>query len=134
MKAITIEARPTEVFSWQWPDGTEVTWSIERAKAACEGREPTGEVPLEAIKGTMDMNEGSKDIDDAFAMTKDLSKPLICVLSPIRHEGKLSIIIIDGWHRMRKAVLTNTPSLKFYLLGPQIEEQCRVVPAKSIFK
>jgi hypothetical protein len=68
------------------------------------------------------------EIDPEYARTKDLSKPLIAVESPFEvRDGYCVLLIIDGWHRITKAVLENYPHpLKVHVLNRAEEMQCRI--------
>ncbi len=152
-----------EVFHWQWPDGTALTWSIGKAKEIVKGRQPLLAATLQQIRGALSMN-GDKTICESHAMTRDLAEPIIVIQSPwqsyeiasdnssiackycnrvshnpsdVQHRycgnchefhDRTHLLIIDGWHRMKKADLTNHPELKAHLLTPDEELACRVMP------
>lgn len=117
-----------QCFTWQNVNGETITWSITEALKLVSVRQPDLGPTVEDCRHALTLNEFAHDIDDAYAMTTDLSKPLLVVTSPIQDQpGKTCCIIIDGWHRMRKADLTNYDKpLPFYWLTPEEEKACRV--------
>ncbi|MBC7526466.1 MAG: hypothetical protein H7308_02855, partial [Chthonomonadaceae bacterium] len=75
-----------------------------------DGRKPI-RFSLKAYEVTLEfILEHYEGIDEAYAHTRDLSKPLIAVPQEER------LLIIDGWHRLLRAVLEEVEELPLYLL------------------
>ncbi|WP_433426237.1 hypothetical protein ACQP1V_43070 (plasmid) [Microtetraspora malaysiensis] len=90
-------------------------WNINLAEDIVQGREPdhirVDEAgPLFFVR-----------IDEAYAATVDLTKPLI--LAPFADCGNL---VIDGWHRIWKARRDGVETLPAHLLTPEEEYRVRI--------
>ncbi|MFE0021930.1 hypothetical protein [Amycolatopsis sp. NPDC059021] len=61
-----------------------------------------------------------------YAMTKtDLTKPLIVAPLPIGEEPA-ELMVIDGWHRIYRALSEGRETLPAFLLNPAAEEAIRI--------
>lgn len=61
------------------------------------------------------------DVDTEYAMTTDLTKPLI--VAPLRYKGEdLGSIVIDGWHRIYRARREGRTALPVYRLTEDTAE------------
>ncbi|QFY12933.1 hypothetical protein GBF35_45950 [Nonomuraea phyllanthi] len=92
-------------------------WNITAAKQLTAGREPTGQLDPQAWAGMLYLIR----IDHAHAATVDLDEPVIAV--PIPDAGWL---IIDGWHRIHKALTHDVDRLPVIVLTPEEELACRI--------
>ncbi|MEQ4725195.1 hypothetical protein [Nonomuraea sp. B19D2] len=92
-------------------------WNITAAKQLTADREPTGQLDPQAWAGMLYLIR----IDHAHAATVDLDEPLIAV--PIPEAGWL---IIDGWHRIHKALTQDVDKLPVIVLTPEEELACRI--------
>lgn len=116
--------RPLAIFM-EWPpldhltyvheaeDGTLRAWDVtEGNKLAQDGRKPMvfslaeHAVTLEKIRS---LYEG---LDEEYARTADLSRPLLAIL----FAGE-ELLILDGWHRLARAVLEGIEELPLLLLN-----------------
>ncbi|HEX4813276.1 ParB N-terminal domain-containing protein [Nonomuraea sp. NPDC049480] len=92
-------------------------WNVTAAKQLTAGREPTGELDPGDWAGMLYLVR----VDHAHAAATDLSEPVIAV--PIPEAGWL---IIDGWHRIHKALTTEVDKLPVIVLTAEEELACRV--------
>lgn len=117
-----------QCFTFEYPGRPQITWSIEVAKHIIGDRHPATDISLAAARIALARNELAKEISDEWAMTRDLSEPLIAVESPWEaHPNQLVLVIIDGWHRLRKMDLTNHEQpLPVHVLLREEEEMCRI--------
>ncbi|MCC5579242.1 hypothetical protein IMZ11_26800 [Microtetraspora sp. AC03309] len=93
------------------------SWDVTTAKAYAEGRKPTGRLDPDVWRGYL----GAIRIDDTRIGTVDLSVPLIAVLIP-----NAGPFIIDGWHRIARALRDGVPKLQVVLLTAEEEYACRI--------
>jgi len=63
-----------------------------------------------------------KPVDQARVDRADLDAP--CLVTPWNGRE----LVVDGFHRMVKAVQTNTPTLTYRRVSPQVLEQARITP------
>jgi len=86
------------------------TVDIDPAQAAAAGG-----IDPAAAKNEGGVTGGLVAIDQAYAMSVDLSKPLIVatIHGAADHHAYL---LIDGWHRLYKAAATHVPVLSAYVL------------------
>ena len=85
-------------FTHEAPDGTLRAWDVTRAQEMVrDGRQPMLFSLPDHVVSIEKVCELYADIDPEYAMTTDLSRPLIFV--PFFGE----CLLIDGWHRLYKA-------------------------------
>lgn len=127
-----VGAERHQCFRWQDVTGETITWSISEALKLLAGRTPELGPTVEDCRQALALNEFAHEINDEYALTTDLTKPLLVVTSPIQdHAGRTSVIVIDGWHRMRKADLINYDQpLPFFWLSAEEEKACRIPTPK----
>lgn len=116
-----------EVYFWDAGDGVERRYSITYAKVCIEVLKIEAQPWLtpDLVKQVMGYNPRVKELAPDWVAKADLSKPIIQMIRETP-EGPRHIII-DGWHRIRKAVETNHPgNLSCYVLPQHIAELCRV--------
>ncbi|MFI6396182.1 hypothetical protein [Nonomuraea sp. NPDC050540] len=92
-------------------------WDITTAKRLARGREPHGRLDPAAWKGML----GLITINTEHAARVDLSEPLI--VAPVPNGG---LLIIDGWHRLHKALNTGVTELFAVVLTAEEERACRI--------
>lgn len=129
MNEIKVTLQRGQVYTWEDQNtGSTIIWSIGRALEILGDREPDFHMPPEAQRKALQSNPLSADLDEAYARTTDLTKPIIAVISPVEFvPGKLVLLIIDGWHRIKHSVLVNnTTPLPVRVLMPDEEETCRI--------
>jgi hypothetical protein len=123
---------PEHMFTWEFWNGMALTWDIDKAKEFAKSNKVFAGPPPEAIDGILKMNGAAGDIDDEHALTRDLDTPLIYILSPfpppeVAARGEIALICIDGWHRLRKALITKHPHpLPIVVLAHEQERACRL--------
>lgn len=121
---------PEPGFTWESPTGETITWSIDLCRQLIGDRPPVEDAALDlyGVARCLKSNGRVAELDPEYALTTDLSKPLIAVISPLEVvEGHHVIILIDGWHRMLKAFLTQFDGkLQVHVLTAEEEKQCRV--------
>ena len=91
-------------------------WDIDKAWELIGAREPNSSVIVEQTKGYF----GLITVDREFAMTVDLSRPLVMIL--LKTEGAEGCFVIDGWHRLFRAVQENVGELPAHLLSEDEEQ------------
>ncbi len=92
-------------------------WDITAAKQLTQGREPTGQLDPQTWAGMLYLIR----IDHAHAASVNLDEPLIAV--PIPDVGWL---IVDGWHRIHKALTQGVEKLPVIVLTAEEELACRI--------
>ncbi|TLP57858.1 hypothetical protein [Microbispora triticiradicis] len=92
-------------------------WNVTAAKAYAEGRTPEGRLSPRAWAGFL----SAIWINEDHISEVDLSAPLIAV--PIPNAGPL---IIDGWHRIARALREQVTELPVIILTEQEEYACRI--------
>jgi hypothetical protein len=86
-------------------------WSVSEARRYAEARGEFYTISLSECQMTRGwLRHHYPDVDETYALTTDLSKPLIFV--PLGNDLQL----IDGFHRVLKALLTQVDILFAYLL------------------
>lgn len=100
-----------EVYVMTDADGSTHRWNVTRARQLAQAR---GEVitfaPGEFGITAEHIKQRYSELDEAYALTRDLSQPLLFV--PFQGVAQL----IDGWHRLHKAVVLGVEQLPAYLL------------------
>ncbi|MBF8193339.1 hypothetical protein ITP53_48255 [Nonomuraea sp. K274] len=92
-------------------------WNITAAKKITRGRMPEGRIQPREWGAMLRLIS----IDTAHAAQVDLSEPLIVAQVP---NG--GMLIIDGWHRLYKAVTTGVQELLAVALTAEEELACRM--------
>lgn len=118
-----------QVYHFEY-QGRDWYWSIDMALRIIGDRAPIpqAEMTPDMVKQALASNQYAGEIDPAFAMTRDLSKPIIAIISPVEFvPGRNVLLLIDGWHRLRKSALINHPEpLQCHVLSPAEEQACRI--------
>ncbi|MET9244916.1 hypothetical protein [Nonomuraea sp. NPDC003709] len=92
-------------------------WDVTAAKKLTQGRTPDGQIEPSEWAGMLRLVA----INAEHAAQVDLSEPLI--VAPVPNGG---LLIIDGWHRLRKALDTGVPELFAVVLTAEEELTCRM--------
>ncbi|MBG0824898.1 hypothetical protein HS048_29810 [Planomonospora sp. ID91781] len=93
-------------------------WNVTTAKAYAAGRTPNTHLNPASWSGLLALIV----IDTEHARTVDLAEPLIAV--PVPDGG--GPLVIDGWHRIHKALATGVERLPVIFLTAEEELACRV--------
>jgi hypothetical protein len=113
MNALVVVLPPLNhiTFSYESDDGSLRAWDVTR------GNEIARNHPLQTFRpAQFDMtpewiNQNYKELDWEYAKTTDLSNPLLVI--PFSDE---EILLIDGWHRLARAVMEGVEELPMVLL------------------
>ncbi|MEU6784629.1 ParB N-terminal domain-containing protein [Nonomuraea angiospora] len=92
-------------------------WDITAAKQITQGRVPEGRIATEWWAGMLNLIV----IDPEHAAVVDLSQPLIVATVPTG-----GMLIIDGWHRLCKALTIGVEELSAVVLTAKEERACRI--------
>lgn len=118
---IQIKSLMDQVFSLETPSGWQYHWSISEARRYAEARRELWSISLSEYQMTLErLREHYPDVDETYALTTDLTNPLIFV--PLEN----AIQLIDGFHRLAKALLTNVDILPAYFLTQEEADACLV--------
>jgi hypothetical protein len=93
------------------------SWDITAAKKITQNRAPEGRIVTEWWAAMLNLVA----IDAEHATQVDLSEPLIVATVPTG-----GMLIIDGWHRLCKAVTIGLPELSAVVLTAEEERACRI--------
>lgn len=94
------------------------TWDVSTAKKYAAGRTPNAHLDPRNWTGLLALIA----IDRDHAETVDLAEPLIAV--PASPGG--GPLVIDGWHRIHKALATGVEYLPVIMLSAEEEYACRI--------
>jgi hypothetical protein len=102
-----------QVFQFNDESGTEWHWNASQGMriVLAAGREPEAFYPGDSGLDEAQIRRQYPDIDEAYALTTDLTKPILFI--PF-HDG--THVLIDGWNRLLHAVLKGVPFLLCYTL------------------
>lgn len=116
------ESLRDETFSFQH-NGATFVWNVTRAWQFVSDapRPPDYFRPSEQGVTAAHLSERYPSLDWEYARGTDLSKPLLFV----PYQGRAQLI--DGWHRLAKAVLEGIEELPAYLLTEAESEACLIV-------
>ncbi|WP_177227719.1 ParB N-terminal domain-containing protein [Nonomuraea pusilla] len=92
-------------------------WDITTAKKLTRARTPEGRIEPREWAGMLQL----VSIDTEHAAQVDLSEPLIVATVP---NG--GMLIIDGWHRLYRALTTGVAELPAVVLTAEEELACRI--------
>ncbi len=94
-------------------------WNVSEAwKLVADGR-PASPVPTSQLATMLSL----LGVDEEHAKTVDLSRPLIIAMHPLEPQ---SGIVIDGWHRIHRALSEDVKELPAYSLTRAESERVRV--------
>ena len=128
-----------ESFSMQDVDGWQYHWNVTRARTVAE---QSGQVfrfrPADFGLTLALVKEQYPDIDADYAMTTDLDRPLLLTLFQRHKAGDdepNTLQLLDGWHRLVKAMLCGVEVLPAYLLTQEQSDAvlfAKLPPGKGI--
>lgn len=95
-------------------------WDVDLATRLAR-RHPVRPAAIRTLTGVMDLIR----IDPDHAATVDLTKPLLVVLLPCAPPPG-NRLVIDGWHRIHRALDLGMEELPTVLLDPADERTCRL--------
>jgi hypothetical protein len=100
---------------WQWH------WSVTEALRKARDRGERFTISLSEMGITTERIRSQYDgMDEVYAMSVDLTQPLIFV--PFRDKHQL----VDGWHRLFKASVLGVDELLAYILTDEEADACLV--------
>lgn len=119
-----------QVYSFEDEEGWQYHWSVYEAKQRAEKNSELGTFSVQEAGITTDLLlRMYPDLDEAYALTTDLMRPLLFVPLDGKH------VLIDGCHRTLKATLVGVDILPCYVLSYADEEASRIAtfpPGKGI--
>ena len=111
-----------QAFSYDTEDGWQYHWSVAEAKRRAEATATLGEISLSETGMTRELILSLyPDLDEKRALTRDLTIPLLFLPFYGQH------VLIDGWHRTYKALLTGVDILPCYVLTEQDANACLII-------
>jgi len=111
-----------QVYSFEDNDGTQYHWSVAEATRRAQVRGAYWTVSLSEIGLTCaSIRARYQGLDEAHALTRDLSKPLLFVPFNGSHQ------LIDGWHRLFKAATTGVDVLPALVLTQEDADASLIV-------
>jgi hypothetical protein len=113
-----------QVFTFTDATGTQWHWNASAGMRLTEQspRTPLEFWPSEHGIDLAHLRERYTDLDEEYARTVDLSKPILFV--PF-HDG--TSVLIDGWHRLYRAISEGVNWLPCYELTPEEAEEILVM-------
>lgn len=102
------------------------TWDVEKALTLVAGRQPDIILLDDALA---EQSEGQLDVDPERALLHaTLSEPVLVIPLPVNLFGDgAGDLVIDGWHRIFRAVHEGSKELAAHFLSPDDERICREV-------
>lgn len=111
-----------QVFSYDTEDGWQYHWSVAEARKRAEATGVLAKISLSETGMTKELIRSLyPDLDEKRALTRDLTQPLLFL--PFYGQ----FVLIDGWHRTYKALLTGVDILPCYLLSEQDTKACLII-------
>lgn len=118
---LEIKSLVDQIFSLETPSGWQFHWSVSEARRYAEARGELLPLSLSEYQMTLErLRKHYPDVDETYALTTDLTEPLLFV--PLEN----AIQLIDGFHRVAKALLTNVDILPAYFLTQEEADACLV--------
>lgn len=119
---INLGSLTDQAYSFEAESGWQYHWSVAEAKRRAEANCALMTISLSETGMTPDIARRLyQGIDERYAMTTDLAKPLLFV--PLDNES----VLIDGWHRAMKALLTGVDVLPCYVLSQEDADASRIL-------
>ena len=107
-----------ESFSHEAKDGTLRAWDVTEGNAIVRDGRPTEIFSLIEHEVTREKIDAIyNNLDWEYAKTTDTTKPLL--VAPFQGE----ILLLDGWHRLSRAVIEGIDELPMYLLTEEEAER-----------
>jgi hypothetical protein len=124
LRRITVvaESLRDETFSFQH-EGHTYVWNVTQAWRLVQElpRDPVYFHPAEQGVTVAHLNERYPSLDWEYAKTTDLTRPLLFV--PYNGQAQM----LDGWHRLGRAVLEGVAELPAYLLTQEEADECLIL-------
>lgn len=108
---IVLPALDHITFSHEAPDGTLRAWDVTQGNEIARTHPIMTFRPTDFQMTLEWIQQNYETLDWEYAKTTDLTKPLLII--PF---GEQEILIIDGWHRLARAVLEGIEELPMVLL------------------
>lgn len=121
---VVMDLLPTDqVYSFEDMQGTEWHWNASLGMRLIElvPRETKLFYPSDHGIDLAHLRKRYPDIDESYAAKADLSRPILFV--PF-HDG--TSVLVDGWHRLWRAVSEQVEFLPFYELTPEEANVCLI--------
>lgn len=119
MGVIVVGSLSDPVYSYEDETGRQFHWNVNAALAFAQARNAVYTISLSDMGVTIDtVRKQYHGLDEAHALTTDLSRPLLFV--PIGEK----VWLIDGWHRVAKALLAGVDMLFAYFLTQEEADAC----------
>lgn len=115
-----------QVYAWHLPTGETRYYSIDAAEYAIEKLELPSHpaVSPDDARALLERNQFHPDPDSPAVAVADLSRPVI-IATMETPDGTHAHTLIDGWHRITKAVKTgHTQMLRAFILPKEVTELC----------
>jgi hypothetical protein len=117
---IPVESLADQTFSLEDSDGTQYHWNASQAKRLTVDNEVadfviTADLTVEQLK------KQYVDLDEEYALSTNLEDPILFV--PFKHEAQL----IDGFHRLLKAIKTGVKTLPCKVLTEAQSCECLIM-------
>lgn len=119
MKAVVMRlgASAQEVAVVEMSDDSQLFWNVTQGYCLARARGGLCSfAPQQAGHSATDVLLAYENLDIAYALSTDLSRPVLFVT----YRGKR--YLADGWHRMYRALTQNVPRLSAYVLTEQETE------------
>ncbi|WP_188186951.1 hypothetical protein [Nonomuraea sp. SYSU D8015] len=98
-------------------------WDITAALELVEGRQPNRRINVDDVADLLRL----VSIDENYAATVDLTKPILLAPLPDPRTGKPDREMpIDGWHRIARALHERVTTLPAIALTPEEERKVRI--------
>lgn len=130
-------------FTWLFDSNShEIHWNVDKLKAwlGTPKQEPVirAPIPSKLLRELWEMNSDKESIDFMHAMQSDTTRPIIAIQHPslafYPYRGGPNLIaeyppllVVDGWHRLYKAIMQGMPELPAIILTSEQEARFRVV-------
>jgi hypothetical protein len=106
-----------QTFSLEDEEGNQYHWNVSRARKLATAN-PLLDFHLDFGLTPAQLHQQYCGLDEAYAMETDLKEPLLFV--PFQGEAQL----VDGFHRVMKALKTGVRVLPCYVLTPEQSQAC----------
>ena len=118
-RVIIVGSLSDQVYSYEDETGRQFHWSVTSALAFAQARNEVFTISLQEMGVTLPLvREQYQGLDERHALTCDLSQPLLFV--PIGEKVRL----LDGWHRVAKALLIGVDVLPACFLTQEEADVC----------
>lgn len=131
---LNLGTRTDQVYYYKTDEGWQYHWAIAEATKRAEAYGELSTVSLSDAEMTVELVRAmNRDLDEAYALSTNLLKPLIFVPFQLE-EGEASTgeratvhVLIDGWHRVFKAASIGVDILPCYVLSQEDADACLII-------